>query len=124
MTLLPGQLFFINKAYEMSQLRVCVIGAGAAGLAAARHLTSELDVFDVRVYDQASRVGGIWVYSENTGPDERGIPVHSSIYRNLRYSVSFLLIHTLKKSVLFSATVKYHNPVDDRHYVTCFKQAA
>lgn len=52
----------------------------------ARHLTSELDVFDVRVFEQASRVGGIWVYSENTGIDERGIPVHSSM--------SFLLIHT------------------------------
>lgn len=78
----------------MPQLRVCVIGAGAAGLAAARHLTSELDVFEVRVFEQASRVGGIWVYSENTGIDERGITVHSSIYRNLRYSVSFLLIHT------------------------------
>ena len=26
-----------------------MIGAGAAGLATARHLTSELDVFDVRV---------------------------------------------------------------------------
>ena len=73
---------------------MCVIGAGAAGLAVVRHLTSELDVFDVRVVEQASRVGGIWVYSENTGIDERGIPVHSSIYRNLRYSLSFLLIHT------------------------------
>ena len=71
-----------------------MIGAGAAGLAAARHLTSELDVFEVRVFEQASRVGGIWVYSENTAIDERGITVHSSIYRNLRYSVSFLLIHT------------------------------
>ena len=71
-----------------------MIGAGAAGLAAVRHLTSELDVFDVRVFEQASRVGGIWVYSENTGIDERGIPVHSSIYGNLRYSLSFLLIHT------------------------------
>ena len=78
----------------MPQLRVCVIGAGAAGLTAARHLTSELDVFDVRVFEKASRVGGTWVYSENTGIDERGIPVHSSLYRNLRYSVSFLLIDT------------------------------
>ena len=78
----------------MPQLRVCVIGAGAAGLAAARHLTSELDVFDVRVFEKASRVGGTWVYSENTGIDGRGIPVHSSLYRNLRYSVSFLLIDT------------------------------
>ena len=68
----------------MPRLRVCVIGAGAAGLAAARHLTSELDAFDVHVFEQACRVGGTWVYTENTGIDERGIPVHSSMYRNLR----------------------------------------
>ena len=47
-------------------------------------LTSELDAFDLRVFEQASRVGGTWVYTENTGIDERGIPVHSSMYRNLR----------------------------------------
>ena len=82
---------------------MCVIGAGAAGLAAARHLTSELDVFDVRVIEQASRVGGTCVYNENTGIDERGIPVHSSLYRNLRYSVSFLL--TDSKSKVFSFLV-------------------
>ena len=70
--------------FAMPRLRVCVIGAGAAGLAAARHLTSELDAFDLRVFEQASRVGGTWVYTENTGIDERGIPVHSSMYRNLR----------------------------------------
>ena len=34
-------------------LRVCVIGAGAAGLTAARHLTSQLDMFDVSVFEQA-----------------------------------------------------------------------
>ena len=61
-----------------------MIGAGAAGLTAARHLTSQLDVFDVSVFEQASRVGGTWVYNENTGTDERGFPVHSSMYRNLR----------------------------------------
>ena len=61
-----------------------MIGAGAAGLSAARHLSSELDVFDVHVFEQSSRVGGTWVYSENTGIDERGFPIHSSIYWNLR----------------------------------------
>ena len=64
-----------------------MIGAGAAGLAAARNLTNELDAFDVRVFEQASRVGGTWVYTENTGIDERGIPVHSRIYRNLSGSI-------------------------------------
>ena len=61
-----------------------MIGAGASGLTAARHLTSQLDVFDVSVFEQASRVGGTWVYNENTGTDKRGFPVHSSVYRDLR----------------------------------------
>ena len=65
-------------------VRVCVIGAGGAGLAAARHLTSELDTFDVSVFEQASSIGGIWVYNEKTGTDERGLPIYSSIYQNLR----------------------------------------
>lgn len=68
----------------MKRLRVCVIGAGAAGLVAARHLTSQLNVFDVSVFEQASCIGGTWVYNENTGTDDRGLPIHSSIYRNLR----------------------------------------
>ena len=68
----------------MARLRVCVIGAGASGLAAARHLTSQLDVFDVTVFEKASRVGGLWVYNDTTGTDERGFPIHSSIYKNLR----------------------------------------
>ena len=69
----------------MRRARVCVIGAGAAGLAAARHLTAcQLNVFDVSVFEQASCIGGTWVYNENTGTDDRGLPIHSSIYRNLR----------------------------------------
>ena len=78
----------------MPRLRVCVIGAGAAGLSAARHLTSELNAFDVRVFEQSSCVGGTWVFTEDTVVDERGIPVHSSVYRNLRYSGLFVLVDT------------------------------
>jgi len=68
----------------MKPIRVCVIGAGSAGLAATRHLTSELDIFDVSVFEQASCVGGTWVYNEKTGTDEQGLPIYSSIYQNLR----------------------------------------
>ena len=65
-------------------VRVCIIGAGGAGLAAVRHLTSQLDIFDVSVFEQASSVGGTWVYNEKTGTDERGLPIFSSIYKNLK----------------------------------------
>ena len=61
-----------------------MIGAGPAGLAAARHLAGQPNVFDVSTFEQASRVGGTWMYNENTGTDERGFPIYSSIYRNLK----------------------------------------
>ena len=61
-----------------------MIGAGGAGLAAARHLTSHLDIFDVSVFEQADSVGGTWVYNEKTGTDGRGLPIYSSIYKGLR----------------------------------------
>ena len=68
----------------MKLLRGCVIGAGGAGLAIARHLTSQVDIFNVSVFEQASSLGGTWVFNEDTGTDERGLPIYSSMYRNLR----------------------------------------
>jgi len=47
-------------------------------------ILSEMDIFDVSVFEQASSVGGTWVYNEKTGADERGLPIYSSIYQNLR----------------------------------------
>jgi hypothetical protein len=58
----------------MSRCRVAVIGAGAAGLAAARELRSE--GHEVSVFESGSVVGGTWVYSE--------VPGHSSMYESLR----------------------------------------
>lgn len=63
-------------------LKVCVIGAGAAGLCAARHLLGSN--FQAQVYEQSKVVGGTWVYTEATGIDDRGNPIHSSMYKNLR----------------------------------------
>ncbi|KAK6634679.1 hypothetical protein RUM43_012080 [Polyplax serrata] len=64
-------------------LKVAVIGAGAAGLASARRL-SENPMFSFVVYEQTDSVGGTWVYDERTGVDEYGIPIHTSMYKNLR----------------------------------------
>jgi len=68
----------------MASLSVAVIGAGAAGLCAARHLSAQHPKIRTVVYEQASSVGGTWVYTENIGKDEHGQPVHSSMYKNLR----------------------------------------
>ncbi|XP_063618898.1 senecionine N-oxygenase isoform X1 [Cydia splendana] len=64
--------------------RVCVVGAGAAGLCAARHLLAESCVSQVDVLEQAPQVGGTWVYTEHTGYDDFGLPIHTSMYKSLR----------------------------------------
>ncbi|KAJ0177479.1 hypothetical protein K1T71_007488 [Dendrolimus kikuchii] len=64
--------------------RVCVIGAGAAGLCAARHLLVEPCVSQVDILEQASQLGGTWVYTEKTGYDDFGLPIHTSMYKSLR----------------------------------------
>ncbi|KAG7484101.1 hypothetical protein MATL_G00045540 [Megalops atlanticus] len=67
------------------RLRVAVVGAGAAGLCAARHILSRQDTFAPPVvYEQTKQLGGTWVYEERVGSYDNGLPIHSSMYRNLR----------------------------------------
>jgi Flavin-binding monooxygenase-like len=71
----------------LNSLSVAVIGAGAAGLAAARELLRE--GHHVSVFEQGKQIGGIWVYNENVEDDLLGINpnrkrLHSSMYANLR----------------------------------------
>lgn len=71
-------------------INIAVIGAGAAGLCALRHLASRQSIsnpnvhFKAVAYEQSSRVGGTWVYTDSIGDDEWGNPIHSSMYKNLR----------------------------------------
>lgn len=67
---------------------VAVIGAGAAGLCAARALTREGHTVVVFERDH-SNLGGTWVYTDATEPDSLGTDptrevVHSSVYASLR----------------------------------------
>ena len=49
----------------MVQRRVAVIGAGAAGLCAAKHLLAK--GIDVVVYELGTCIGGLWVYENDNG---------------------------------------------------------
>ena len=69
-------------------MKVAVIGAGAAGLCCARHFGQFPSKFLVEIFEQTARIGGTWVYVENTGNDDYGLPVHSSMYKSLRYGTS------------------------------------
>ena len=65
-------------------LRGCVIGAGAAGLAALRPLTARPQVFQATAFELAERLGGTWVYTDGTGTDKNGLPIHSSMYKYMK----------------------------------------
>ncbi|ESP04261.1 hypothetical protein LOTGIDRAFT_223998 [Lottia gigantea] len=65
-------------------VRVAVIGAGAAGLCALRHMRAKPSVFQPVAFELGERVGGTWVYTDRTGIDKNGQPIHSSMYRNLK----------------------------------------
>uniref|UniRef100_A0A0E0LGA5 Flavin-containing monooxygenase n=1 Tax=Oryza punctata TaxID=4537 RepID=A0A0E0LGA5_ORYPU len=64
--------------------KVCVIGAGLSGLAAARELRRE--GLDATVLEQRGGVGGQWLYDTAIdGGDPLGVAgVHSSMYASLR----------------------------------------
>ena len=67
---------------------VAVVGAGPAGLVAARELLREGHA--VAVFEKSGRVGGIWAYDPRADADplgrDPGAPgaVHSSVYASLR----------------------------------------
>uniref|UniRef100_A0A3B4TQG6 Flavin-containing monooxygenase n=2 Tax=Seriola dumerili TaxID=41447 RepID=A0A3B4TQG6_SERDU len=71
--------------YRMALQRVAVIGAGAAGLCAARHILSRPNSFARPVvFELTDNIGGTWCYDERVGNYDNGRPVHSSMYRDLR----------------------------------------
>ena len=56
--------------------RAAVIGAGAAGLSAAKHLRAA--GLDVTVFEMGSHVGGLWVYENDNGLS----PAYQSLHLN------------------------------------------
>lgn len=71
-------------------MKIAVIGAGAAGLTALRHCVSGTYADQVVCYEKTDQIGGTWVYREETGSDRYGLPIHTSMYKSLRYGRVFL----------------------------------
>lgn len=68
------------------RLKVCVLGAGAAGLCATKYLSEDSKHYRVFTFEQTNSIAGTWVYRDSsTGLDEYNNPIHSSMYKNLRY---------------------------------------
>jgi cation diffusion facilitator CzcD-associated flavoprotein CzcO len=100
------------------RLSVAVVGAGAAGLAAARELLREGHA--VTVFEQGAGVGGQWRFSDNCEADDllgrapaRRVP--GSVYASLRTN--------LPREVVSSAASRMHHgnqptnrsPITDHH---------
>lgn len=62
-------------------MKVCIIGAGAAGLCAAHHCL--IKNWKVIIFEKTDQIGGTWVYVENSS--EKKGSVHSSMYKSLKY---------------------------------------
>ncbi|XP_058809726.1 uncharacterized protein LOC131674927 [Phymastichus coffea] len=85
--LIPLLLSSIEGKTAASRKKVCIIGAGVSGLATVKRFSEHTDEFKPIVFEKQSDVGGLWSYTESTTVDEHGLPVHSSVYKNLRTNI-------------------------------------
>uniref|UniRef100_K3ZZN9 Flavin-containing monooxygenase n=1 Tax=Setaria italica TaxID=4555 RepID=K3ZZN9_SETIT len=74
-------------ATDRPKEKVCVVGAGMSGLAAARELRRE--GLEVTVMEQRGDVGGQWLYDPRTDADDplgatAPVKVHGSVYASVR----------------------------------------
>ncbi|XP_023292580.2 flavin-containing monooxygenase FMO GS-OX3-like [Lucilia cuprina] len=68
------------------KLRVCVIGAGTAGLSAVKHSLEHH--MEVVCYEREEQVGGTWVYRDTDDVTKQyDEEVHSSMYEGLRTNI-------------------------------------
>ncbi|XP_076891448.1 flavin-containing monooxygenase FMO GS-OX-like 7 [Bidens hawaiensis] len=114
-----------------ASLKVAVIGAGVAGLTAARELQRESH--QVVVFEKSHRLGGTWVYDPRVESDLLGIDptrdvVHGSLYKSLRTNSP--------RQLMSFADFKFEEKIYDDHsinpgheevlkfledFATCFK---
>ena len=62
-------------------MKIVIIGAGAAGLCAIKNAVAF--GCEVIAFEQSDKIGGTWVYSDDTGTDKFGNDIHSSMYKGL-----------------------------------------
>ncbi|XP_037821044.1 senecionine N-oxygenase-like [Lucilia sericata] len=67
------------------KIRVCVIGAGTAGLSAVKNSLEHH--MEVVCYEREEQVGGTWVYRDTDVSKQHDEEVHSSMYEGLRTNI-------------------------------------
>lgn len=78
---------FTSKQIKMTYLSVAVIGAGVAGLIAAREL--KRNGHQVTIFEKSGQLGGTWAYDSRVESDSLSLNptreiVHTSLYSSLR----------------------------------------
>ncbi|KAK7076844.1 hypothetical protein SK128_011554 [Halocaridina rubra] len=81
--MLKLQLSILHKFIRSRIMKVGIIGGGAAGLCSAHHVLAMGGMTPI-VWEKAAKVGGTWIYTPECGRDKYGLPIHSSMYENLR----------------------------------------
>ncbi|KAL3286888.1 hypothetical protein HHI36_001375 [Cryptolaemus montrouzieri] len=88
-------------------MKIAVIGAGAAGLVAIKYCVQE--GYECEAFEQTEFVGGTWNYTDEVGLDKNGLPVHTSMYKNLRTN--------LPKEVMMFENFPYREDIEES-YIT------
>lgn len=67
----------------MEKIKICIIGAGPAGLVAVKYSKECPDVECV-CYERQGKIGGMWNFQDAVGYDEFHMPIHSSLFAAMR----------------------------------------
>ncbi|XP_052761704.1 uncharacterized protein LOC128204330 [Mya arenaria] len=70
--------------YAKDDKRICIIGAGPAGVSAMYHFAQMANFPEMVCYDKQGRWGGMWNYTWRTGTDKYGEPCFNAMYKRLQ----------------------------------------
>lgn len=102
-------------------MRLCVIGAGAAGLISIKR-GLEFGC-DVTAFELSDKVGGLWNYTDQVGKDKYGVDIHSSMYQGLYTNLPIEIMcypdHPFREQkesfVAFDEVLKYYQSFSEKY---------
>ncbi|KAI0102538.1 putative flavin dependent monooxygenase [Nemania sp. FL0031] len=72
-----------TKYFGCKVQKIAVIGAGSAGIAAAKYLVAENAFQNITVLEQRASSGGMWNYTTANGPPELSTPIYDELESNI-----------------------------------------